>query len=398
MQDFLMQATEALAQRNLSLAYDFVQRYLVADFDTEKREIEADQLLFVAFGILEQGDFQARWDMAKVLPNLGDRIIDPLIAVIENEENESEYRWFSARILGGFDQPRVVLALVKLLQTTEDEDLKAIASSSLGNLGKSAIAVLSELLSNAQTRLFAVEALAQIRRTEVIEPLLTIINDADANVRKEAIAALGSFSDVRILPRLIIALKDLAASVRKESIIALGFRTEPGDKTDLLNELKPLLYDYNLEVCQQAAIAISKIRSEAGAMILFKILQEDLTPIPLQLTLIQSLAWLETPASLSYLDKVLTNISTESALEIIRVLGRIEILKTEAADILLSFFNSENPLLQQPQIRQAIAYSWGQLKVSQTLNALETLTHDPEPVVKLHAIAALKKLQVTPKT
>ncbi len=398
MKDLLMQATAALAQGNLSLAYDFVQSYLIAEIEGEKQEKEQDQLLFVALGILEQGDFQARWEMAKVLPNLGDRIIDPLITVIENEENESEYRWFAARILGGFDQPRIVLALVKLLETTEDEDLKAIASSSLGNLGKSAIAVLSELLSNAQTRLLAVEALAQIRRTEVIEPLLTIINDADANVRKEAIAALGSFSDARILPLLIISLKDLAAPVRKEAIIALGFRADPGDKTDLLNELEPLLYDYNLEVCQQAAIAISKIKVEKGAMILFKILQEDLTPIPLQLTLIQSLAWLETPVSVSYLDRALTNISSDRALEIIRVLGRIEILKTEAADILLKFFNSDSPLLQQPQIRQAIAYSWGQLKVSQTLNALETLTHDPESVVKLHAIAALKKLQTNPKT
>jgi HEAT repeat protein len=395
MNPFLAQATQALQKEDFSLAYDEIQRYLQEEADEQKKGIEIEAVLPIALKILEQGDFQARWDMAKVLVKLGDRVIDPLITVLENEEKASEHRWFAARILGEFDQPPVILALVNCLQITEDEDLRAIAAKALGNIGQSAIDALNPLLSNPETRLLAVEAFAQIPRPEVIEALLSVINDPDTIIRTKAIAALANFSDPRIIVVLRSALKDLAAPVRREAVIALGFRAENLDKSELLNYLKPLLYDFNLEICQQAAIAISKINSEAGDKILVQILQAPQTPIPLQLSLIQSLARSENLRNLTYLGETLTLISLGGTLEIIRVLGRIENLKNESAEILLTFFNSGHFLLQHTQIRQAIAYSWGQLKVPKTLISLETLADDPESVVKLHAIAALRNFKTS---
>lgn len=393
MNNLLAQATEAAQNGNFSLSYDVIQRYLVEEAEGMKGEVETSSVLPIALKILEQGDFQARWDMAKVLVKLGDRVINPLITVLENEQKESEHRWFAARILGEFDQPLVVLALVNCLQTTEDEDLKVIAAQALGNIGQSAIDALNPLLSNPETRLLAVEAFAQIPRPEVIEALLSVINDPDAIIRTRAIAALGNFSDPSIILVLTEALRDLAASVRREAVIALGFRADNLDKSELLNYLNPLLQDFNLEICQQAAIAISKINSEEGNRILVQVLQAPQTPIPLQLSLIQSLAWSENPRNLTYLGETLTLISLGGTLEIIRVLGRIETLKNESAEILLAFFNSEHLLLQQAPIRQAIAYSLGQLKILKTLTVLETLSDDPEPVVQLHAIAALRNFK-----
>ena len=185
----------------------------------------------------------------------------------------------------------------------------------------------------------------------------------------------------------------MAAPVRREAVIALGFRVENLDKTELLNYLNPLLQDFNLEICQQAAIAISKINSEAGNRILCQVLQAPQTPIPLQLSLIQSLVRSENLSNLNYLGETLTLISLGGTLEIIRVLGRIETLKNESAEILLAFFDSDHLLLQQAPIRQAIAYSLGQLKILKTLTVLETLANDPEPVVQLHAIAALRNFK-----
>jgi HEAT repeat protein len=395
MNQFLAQATQALQEEDFSLAYDEIQRYLQEEADEQNKGIEIETVLPIALKILEQGDFQARWDMAKVLVKLGDRVIDPLITVLEDEQKASEHRWFAARIVGEFDQPRVVLALVNCLQTTEDEDLRAIAAKALGNIGQSAINALNQLLANPKTRLLAVEAYAQIPRPEVIEALLSVVNDPDAIIRKMAIAALANFSDTRIILVLRSALKDLAAPVRREAVIALGFRAENLDKSELLNYLQPLLYDFNLEVCQQVAIAISKINSDEGNRILVQVLQAPQTPIPLQLSLIQSLARSENPRNLTYLGETLTLISLGGTLEIIRVLGRIETLKNESAEILLTFFNSEHSLLQQAQIRQAIAYSLGQLKILKTLTVLETLADDPEPVVKLHAIAALRNFKTS---
>ncbi|MFM7573048.1 MAG: HEAT repeat domain-containing protein [Snowella sp.] len=175
----------------------------------------------------------------------------------------------------------------------------------------------------------------------------------------------------------------------------MGFRAESLDKTELLNHLQPLLYDFNLEICQQAAIAISKINFDDGNRILGQVLQAPQTPIPLQLTLIQSLVWSENLRNLTDLGEMLTLISIEGTLEIIRVLGRIETLKIEAAEILLTFFNSEHFLLQQTPIRQALAYSLGQLRILKTVTMLETLANDPEPVVKLHAIAALRNFKTS---
>jgi HEAT repeat protein len=393
MNQFLAQATQALRKEDFSLAYDEIQRYLQEDADGLKKGTEIDAVLPIALRILEQGDFQARWDMAKVLLKLGDRIVDPLILVLEDEQKESEHRWFAARILGEFDQSRVVVALVNCLQRTEDEDLKAITAKALGHIGQSAIDALNQLLSNPETRLLAVEAFAQIPCPEVIEPLLSVVNDPDAIIRTRAIAALANFSDPRVISVLRSALKDLAAPVRREAVIALGFRADNLDKTELLNSLKPLLYDFNLEVCQQAAIAMSKLNSDEGARILGQVLQAPQTPIPLQLTLIQSLVWSENLSNLTYLGETLTLISIEGTLEIIRVLGRIETLKNESAEILITFFNSEHFLLQQAQVRQALAYSLGQLKILKTVTMLETLANDPEPVVKLHAIAALRNFK-----
>ena len=395
MDNLLAQATEAAQNGNFPLSYDVIQRYLLEEAEGIKEEVETSSVLPIALKILEQGDFQARWDMAKVLVKLGDRVIDPLITVLENEEKESEYRWFAARILGEFDQPRVVFALVDFLQMTKEEDLRAIAAKALGNIGQSAIDALNPLLSNPETRLLAVEAFAQIPRPEVIEALLSMVNDPDAMIRTRAIAALANFSDPRIIVILTDALKDLAAPVRREAVIALGFRAENLDKSELLNDLNPLLQDFNLEICQQAAIAISKINSEEGNRILVQVLQAPQTPIPLQLSLIQSLAWSENPRNLTYLGETLTLISLGGTLEIIRVLGRIGTLKIEAAEILLTFFNSEHFLLQHTPIRQALTYSLGQLKILKTLTVLETLAHDPEPVVKLHAIAALRNFKTS---
>jgi hypothetical protein len=89
MNHFLAQATQALREEDFSLAYDEIQRYLQEETEGRKKGIEMEAVLPIALRILEQGDFQARWDMAKVLLKLGDRVIDSLITVLENEEKIS---------------------------------------------------------------------------------------------------------------------------------------------------------------------------------------------------------------------------------------------------------------------------------------------------------------------
>ncbi|MEQ8961407.1 MAG: hypothetical protein RLP02_26360 [Coleofasciculus sp. C2-GNP5-27] len=78
-----------------------------------------------------------------------------------------------------------------------------------------------------------------------------------------------------------------------------------------------------------------------------------------------------------------------------RVFGRIETpnLKYQAAKILLDFFESGHPSVETTVIKQALAYSWGQLGVADAMSALTQLQNDPQLSVKLHADAAIKQLQ-----
>ena len=356
---------------------------------------QAQPDLELALTVLEQGDFQERWDIAKILSKFGEVAIAPLIQILEDEQKDLELRWFAARILGEFNHPEVVITLVKVLQNTEDEDLANIAAQALANLGNSSIEGLTNLLLQPESRRLATCALAQICRPEVIPPLLTVVKDPDVAVRSAAIEALSNFHDPRITPIFIEALNDPAASVRKEAVIALGFRTDLGPKLDLFDYLKPPLYDFNLEVCQQAAIALGRLGTDEAATALFTVLQSPATPIPLQVSMIQVLGWMETATSLEYLQQVLFKSPAESSLEIIQVLGRIEKnqLKAKAAQILLDFFNSGHTLVSKTTIKQALAHTWGKLAEKSAIEALIQLQEDGEPRVRLHAIAALKLLR-----
>lgn len=397
--DVLEKATIAAAQENWSLLNQCVRQIL-----GEEKLAESDlmQILHWSIEVLEAGDFQERWDVAKVFPSLGSKAIAPLIAILEDEDADEELRWFVARILGEFNDPAVISALVDLLKTSESEELSAMAAAALANLGKGAIAALTDLLANSESRLLAVRGLAHIRTKEAIAPLLEVVGDEDVQVRAVAIEALSSFHDSRIPPVLLEALKDIAAPVRREAAIALGVRTDLREELDLVNVLRPLLWDFNLEVCQQAAIALGRLGTDSAADALFELLQSPATPIPLQLEAIRSLVWVGTPKAISYLQQLLwkeadLSIKPDSHQslwqEIIAVLGRVEHpdLAPAAAEILIDVLKSNHPAIEHPNIKQAVAVSLGQLGNQEAIDPLMEMLKDADLGVRLHAIAALKK-------
>ena len=389
MEEIIQNAKAATKEGNWSLANQYLQQ-LTLEKNTNASQIK--EALEVGLKILEWGDFQQRWDVAKIVPKFGEIALKPLIEIVSDEEAILEHRWFAAKLLGKFDSPEAIAALVDLLKTTDDEDLANIASNSLAELGKSSIEGLSNLLSIPESRVLATTALAKIGTPEAIEPLFNVVNDPDVGVRSTAIEALTSVRDSRIPPLLIAALKDPAAVVRKEAITGLGVRTNLKEELDLVGLIKPLLYDFNWEVCQQAAFALSRQKTDEAAAALFEVLNSSATPPILQVSLIHGLAWMESLASLSYLELSLSVVSPEAVLEIVRVLGRIETanLKSKAAQILLNFFYSKNSLVETISIQQALAHAWGQLGEAMAVDALLELKEKEDKRVSLHAIAALK--------
>ena len=402
----LEQAHVAAQQGNWSLLNQHLQQLPLSKNGKDSpflREGDCQQALQLALQVIEAGDFQEKWDAAKVFPKLGKCSIAPLIAILENEEADLDVRWFASRILGEFDDPVVVISLVQLLQSAEDEELAQMAAQALSNIGSSAIAALSNLLAQEESRYLAVQALAQIRRPETITPLLSVVHDPLPSIRSTAIEALTSFRDRplggaesnrRILPVLLEALQDTAAVVRKEAVIGLGLQGQVLQELELVEYIKPLLYDFNPEVCQQAAIALGRIGTNEAAEALFRVIKSPATPISLKIEFVRALSWIPTSVALEYFQQALAWVPPEVCQEIIAVLGRVESvdLKPQATQILIRFLHSGQFVQQYLSLKQIIAMSLGQLGEVQALEPLIELLEEPNLTVRLHTLAALKKI------
>lgn len=356
-------------------------------------EQEKQSWLTLALETLESGDFQDRWEVAKVLPNFGETAIAPLIALIADEETDWEHRWFVARILGEFDTPEAISALAEVLKTSDHEELSSIAAGALAKGNGRAINTLIELLDHPISRPYAATALTQVRRSEIIEPMLEILQDKDPSIRAAAIATLSSFRDPRIPKILVAAIADPAAAVRKEAAIALGLRPHLNKELDLVNVLKPLLRDVRLEVCAVAASALGRLKTDAAAAVLFELLQAQTTPVPLKIEVIRALAWTETAVALDYLQWATNHEPAPLVQEIATVLGRVERpgLREKAVEILISLLENER-LRDSVAIKQMVAISLGRLGDERAIHPLIHLLADADRSVYLHSLTALQQL------
>ncbi|WP_289501034.1 HEAT repeat domain-containing protein [Gloeocapsopsis sp. IPPAS B-1203] len=392
----LEQAHSALSASNWSLLVQCLQQ-LIPGRKREQGNIntvpEATQLLDLAIAVLLAGDFQQRWDVAKLIPRLGTSAIAPLVEILEDDDEE--LCWFAARTLGEFDHPQAIAALVELIKTTHHEELQAIAATALGQIGSNAVTVLTELLDDENTRLLAARSLAYIRRSETIAPLLSIVSDAQANIRAVAIEALSSFHDPRIAPVLLNALDDIAAPVRREAVLGLGFRTDLCAELDLIARILPKLYDFNLDVCHAAAIALGRLGTDPAVIGLNQVLQSPHTPESLQIEILRALGRIESNLALDHLSSFLEQSpSVAVCQEIITVLGQVKQPNNQvkAANILINMLHLQHPVTETGRIRAVIALSLGYLEQLQAIEPLIQLLADSERAVLLHAIAALKQL------
>ena len=380
-------AKAAYESQNWGKLNDYLEEYL----ETNK---EAKQLVLqFALEILTHSDFNNRWEVAKLFKKIGRESIVSLINLAEDENQEPEVRWFACRILGEFNYPETILTLVKLLQNLEEE-IASAAAQGLAYIGSDAVELLSAQLKEPHSRLLVVQALGGIRKPEVITPLISVVSDPNPDLRATAIEALGSFHEPRITQVLIAALKDTSAKVRKEAVTALGRRSDLFQDINLVKVIKPLLYDFNVEVCLQAAHALGRIGTKEASDELFQVQSSKATPTELKVLLIKSLLLTETIEGLLCFQNLLYISEFPVVQEIISVLGRIEspTLQKKASQIILKYFDSQAQQLEAASLKQAIANSLGELGEPTALRVLEKLGQDPTPAVRLHAQAAIKKL------
>ncbi|MCT7955647.1 HEAT repeat domain-containing protein [Laspinema palackyanum] len=406
--------TQCLEKLATSPGTGRVESLSVATEEPNRRspQLNPSSLLGLADQVLEYGDFQQRWEVAKVFPRLGTEAIAPLLEILADSDAEVELRWFAGRILGEFHTPDAIAALIELLNSPEEE-LNSMAASALAQMGEPAIAALTQQLADSNSRPLAVRSLGKIRNPEIIEPLLSVVGDRDPQVRCEAIAALNSYDDPRIPPVLVESIHDFHASVRREATIGLGLcAMRPSYKNDtqgiykaIASEIEELLrerlWDFNPGVTHQAAISLGRVATPKAAACLDEILDSPATPIPLQINAVRALAWMGTPEALDYLEKALVSREHKSSTpeviaEIISLLGRIEApeLKPKAAQMLIELLNRQPKTGGRDSMRreQAIASALGYLGQKTSIEPLIQLLATSEAGVRFHAIAALKQI------
>jgi HEAT repeat protein len=379
----LDRAKAAAAQGNWSIAIDRLQHLSIDQI------AHSEIVLDISLQVLIQGDFDQQWEIAKIIPKLGNIAIQPLLDLLNDTDIDLEDRWVVARILGEFHQPQVVTALIDLIQQQEDLELTAIATSALTKIGVPAISALTNLLDTAD-RSTAVATLTQIRHSKTIEPLIQVINDPDPQLRSLVVEALGSFHDPRIPPLLLIKLTDVAANVRKAAVTALCLRSDLAAELDLSQHLRPLLFDLNLAVCQATAMGLARLPDRLNVEVLAAVLLSPQTPTELQSSVILALGWIGTVPAIDNLIAAFPHVAPSLAPEIVMAIGKTEREQIHASNILVNHLQTLAP--SATIVRQEIATALGNLGNSAIVPDLVGLLDDPDDRVKLYAINAISKL------
>ncbi len=407
MSNLLEQAKIAAQQLNWSLVNHYLQQF-ISESQSNKTtstfpddNVVLDEVINLAIEVLENGDFQEKWDIDKLFKQIGKPAIFPLIEILKDWEIDLEERWFVTRILAEFNSEEVLEVMENIIVSSDSGDLQEIAVETLANFGESGVDLLIDLLAKPESRLLATKALAKINCIRIIPALLTVVKDENDDVRIAAISGLTNYSDSRIPIVLISALKDTVAKVRKAAVIGLAGYANLQQELGLVKLLQPLLWDINFEVGKQAAIALGKIGTNSAATALFELLKTATVPVFLKIDAVRGLGWMETKVSLEYLQNLLgynflveDNFQAQFVNEIIMALGKLEKpeLKPQATDILIEFIVSGNSSLESVYVKKSLALSLGYLGNIDALDYLIQLLEDEDNSVRLHSVAAMKQL------
>jgi HEAT repeat protein len=349
---------------------------------------------------LKNGDFQARWDIAKEIPTLGELAVPRLLALLDEVETDEELSWFIVKILGSFHHPDAVLALVEQLDPSQPEDRSAIAAQMLAEIGVEVLDSIAPLLEDPIRQPLAVRAIAQVEHPSAVPLLLKTWPQVQTpQLRELILEALDKFQDPAIVPVFLQGIQDENPAVRRVAIAGLSSRTSAYSKDHLVDKIILCLADPALEVADQSARTLGRLATDAAAIALVDKCCDLDTPPVLQQTFIQSLGWIGSSRALDGLMQVWQTLGQSSAppepllKEVLASLSRATVDRSEAAQKIVLLLRS--PTLQASiSLKLMAAFSLGRLAQEETLDDLIELLAEPDYALRLHAIAALK--QVSP--
>jgi HEAT repeat protein len=368
-------------------------RHCLADLAEADRPT-AD-LLALSLLALEDDDLASARSIAGLL-NF-ELAVPDLLALLNEADTNPEQQWFCLQLLGECPPALAVAELASYLETAPDAEMVERSVQALVKFGAEAIDQLKILLTIPAHKMSAISALASIRHSQTIEPLLAVAMDPDPVARLIAVEALSSFHDQRIPPLLLERLTDPHGPIRQAAVVGLGMRSDLAISMGLVAHLEPLLRDPELPVAIAAATALGRMDRDDAVAALTSFQPE--WPGELGLQILRSLGWLNRSRSVGSaesavidgLEKVLATRPLEpAAIEAIRALGQQQAHPDRASTVLMDHY-ARIPAVLGVRSKQEIATALGNLQSSKLVEHLVQLLGDPDAPVRWQAIYCLQQ-------
>ncbi len=399
---FAIELETAIAASDWDEVCKLAERSFFSDQAGDRTQIQIlnSQILNGLLQALEWGDFQVRWDVSKLLPKLGNVAIDPLLNRLNETLNDTtnnttdfdeELQWFVVRTLGAWEDDGVMLALLEVLKSG-NSDVQSMAATVLAQYGDRCLSVLKPMLQTgleAESSLWAVRILANIRTVETVEMLLQLAVNPDTEVCCIAIAALGNFQDNRIAVILIQSLKSPIARIRETAAEAIAFcQTLSCDRR--IELLMPLLWDLNGSVCIRSATSLGRLGGDASTESLLRALKSEPLPDALAIELVRSLLRLESIEALMGLFKASQTMSLVRT-ELLRALGRVRKLKDLTVAYLIQLIQQDLTL----DDRKLAVTALGNLAQPDAIDGLVDQFTTVDSSLRFHILQALQQIDRT---
>lgn len=216
--------------------------------------------------------------------------VEPLIAVVVDEDEDVRVRVEAARSLGMIKDPRALQPFIDQLEVSDADVVEGIkeAFKMMGPmsipplieaLGGDAGFVAGDILTfiggpafdalvaslksdNSLRRKNACSALGYMNDPRAVEPLILTLKDPDSEVRTASAEALQALGDDRAIEPLILTLKDTDPLVRGAAATSLGNL----NAIDAVDDLIVLLKDEDNK--KDAALALGNIASPRAIEVL----------------------------------------------------------------------------------------------------------------------------------
>lgn len=354
---------------------------------------------------LRDGDFQARWEIAKAFSVFGERAVSSLLPLLKDENTDAELTWFLVKILGRFQSSEVTLALIDLLSPDLSEDVSGLVAQTLAGMGVPALKSLEPLLSDPTRQLQALRAVALSDHPTAVPLLLRAWSQSVSPGQRELVLeALDKFQHPALIDIFLQGLKDDSAGVRKAAVLGLTAYRSVGSqdgyvayaRDNLVSYLLPCLSDCSVLVVEQAVRSLGLLATEqAVAALVVKCCEQETSP-ELQRTIILALGWADSSSALAGLTQIWQSLSqspmpSELLLKEVLISLSRTTCRSEAAEMILKLLKT--PALQKSvSLKSAAAHSLGRLEDEASIKGLIDLLADADYALQLQVVAALKQI------